>query len=60
MPISSYSFILILSVGESARTPPPPVIREIFDIILGKFFIKSSGEVNAIMFGPKGCLSPDL
>jgi hypothetical protein len=23
-------------------------------IAFGKFFIKSSGEVNAIMFGPKG------
>src|SRR6266487_5105573 len=60
IPISSYSFILILNVGESVGAPPPPAILEIFDIILGKFFIKSSGEVNVIMFGPKGfcCFSP--
>src|SRR5712691_6240282 len=60
MAISSYSLILILNVGESVTAPPPPAIREIFDIISGRFFIKSSGEVNAIIFGPKGfcCLSP--
>jgi hypothetical protein len=27
---------------------------EMFAIAFGKFFIRSSGDVNAIMFGPKG------
>jgi hypothetical protein len=54
MAISSYSLILILNVGESVNGPDPPMALEIFDIAFGKFFIKSSGEVNAIMFGPNG------
>ena len=54
MAISSYYLILILNVGESVGVPPPPMALEIFAIAFGKFFIISSGEVKAIMFGPKG------
>src|SRR5438128_669251 len=52
--ISSYSLILILNVGESVSIPPPPIALDKFPIAFGKFFIMSSGEVNVIMFGPKG------
>jgi hypothetical protein len=45
---------MILNIGESDSGPPPPMALEILAIALGKFFIMSSGEVNAIMFGPKG------
>jgi hypothetical protein len=41
--MSSYSLILILKMGESPIIPPPP---NILDITLGKFFIRSSGDVN--------------
>jgi hypothetical protein len=54
MAISSYFLILILNVGESVRGPPPPMALEIFDMAFGKFFIMFSGEVNGIMFAPKG------
>ena len=54
MDMSSYSLILILNVGESVRGPPPPMALELFVIAFGKFFIKSSGEANTIMLGPKG------
>ena len=44
--ISSYSFIVILKVGEFPGIPQPAPY--ILDITLGRFFIKSSGEVNGI------------
>jgi hypothetical protein len=54
MAISSYSIILIFNVGESVSSPAPPMALEIFHMAFGEFFIMSSGEVNAIILGPKG------
>jgi hypothetical protein len=59
MVMSSYSLMLILNVGESVNGPDPMAL-EIFEIAFGKFFIMSSGEVNAIMFAPKGFSAPGL
>jgi hypothetical protein len=42
--ISSYSFILILKVGEYLDIPP--LAPKTLDITLGRFFIRSSGEIN--------------
>jgi hypothetical protein len=44
--MSSYSFIVILKVGESLSIPPPAPLPKILDMTFGRFFIKSSGEVN--------------
>jgi hypothetical protein len=44
--MSSYSLMLILKVDESPAIPPPP---SILDMALGRFLIKSSGEVNGIV-----------
>ncbi len=53
--MSSYSLMLVLKVGESVGNPPPPPIAlPMLAIALGRFFITSSGEVNAIVFGPNG------
>jgi hypothetical protein len=54
MAMSSYFLILILNVGESVSAPPPPMALDIFAIDFGKFFTRSSGEVKAVTFGPKG------
>src|ERR671915_431410 len=56
--ISSYSFIVILKVGEFPDILPPA--PNIFDMTFGKFFIMSSGEVNGIASPllPKGLPSP--
>ena len=54
-PVSSYSLILSLNVGDSeSPMPPNPPPPSIFDIALGKFFIKSSGEVKANALAPNG------
>ena len=45
MPISSYSLILILNVGESVGKSPPVMALDMFPIAFGRFFIKSSGDV---------------
>ena len=44
--ISSYSFMLILKVGEPLDIHP--LAPNILDMTLGRFFIKSSGDVNGI------------
>src|SRR5918996_2527225 len=56
--ISSYSFIVILKVGEFPCIPPPA--PNILDMTLGRFFIRSSGEVNGIASPllPKGLPAP--
>jgi hypothetical protein len=54
MAISSYSLMLILNVGESVGKPAPVMALDMFPIAFGKFFIKSSGDVNAIIFIPNG------
>ena len=54
MPISSYSLILILNVGESVGKSPPVMALDMFPIAFGRFFIKSSGDVNATIFIPNG------
>src|ERR687898_371072 len=53
--ISSYSLILTLIVGESPDAiPAEPWPPNILDMALGKFFIKSSGDVKAPTPMPKG------
>ena len=53
--ISSYSLILNLMVGESPDDiPPAPDPPNMFDIALGKFFIKSSGDVKVPTPTPNG------